>query len=283
MKIVFSEKCLEYESPGHPESPSRVSSSYEFLKDKFEFTKPSVCKEKDLRLVHTEDLIKKVKKNDFFDFDTPNIKNIYNYALLSVGGAIKAAQLALKGINSFSLMRPPGHHAGRDFLGGFCYFNNIAVAVKKLQQKRNMKIAICDFDVHHGNGTQDIFLGDESVLYISIHQVPLFPGTGFKTEKNCVNIPLPPGTTEDKYLKIFKHVIRTIKNFKPEILAISAGFDSYEGDSISNINLKKESYRKIGSMLSSVGVSSFSVLEGGYSNDLKFCIYNFLQGIEKHE
>jgi acetoin utilization deacetylase AcuC-like enzyme len=281
MKIVFSPKCVEYQFPGHLESPSRVLSSYEFLKDTFEFTKPSICKEKDLRLVHTENLIKKVKKNDFFDFDTPNIKNIYNYALLSVGGAVKAAQLALKGVNSFSLMRPPGHHAGRDFLGGFCYFNNIAVAVKKIQQKRSIRIAICDFDVHHGNGTQDIFFGEENVLYVSLHQAPLFPGTGLKTENNCINFPLPPGTRHKEYLKIFQHALKIIRDFEPEFLAISAGFDAYEKDTISHINLKKETYKKIGILLSDLKIPTFAVLEGGYSNDLKFCIYNFLKGIEK--
>ncbi|MBU7046459.1 MAG: histone deacetylase, partial [Theionarchaea archaeon] len=167
MKVVFSPRCLEFKSPGHPESPDRVRRSHQVLRDEhYEFQEPSPCTDNDLLKVHTPDLVTSVKENSFYDWDSPNLPHIYEYACLSAGGALMALDLCIKEGKSFSLMRPPGHHASRNRLGGFCYFNNIAVAVTSCFEKFS-KIAILDFDCHHGNGTQAIFLGDERVLYVS--------------------------------------------------------------------------------------------------------------------
>ncbi len=278
-KIISSEKCWQYNFPGHPESPERVKAAYEFLlKRGYEITHPSPCREKDILLAHTIEVLKNVKSGDFIDGDTLNDKKMYEFAMLSAGAAIEAAECALKGESAFSLMRPPGHHATKNRPGGFCYFNNIAIAVKHLiSQSPNLLISILDIDCHHGNGTQDIFLGDDNVLFVSIHQSPLYPGSGLTSEKNCINFPVRGGTGEDAYLEVLKKAIKEIDKFKPELLAVSAGFDTYEGDPITNLNLTKESYGKIAELIKNIALPRFAVLEGGYSSDLPECIFNFVE------
>jgi acetoin utilization deacetylase AcuC-like enzyme len=279
MKIVFSPECLEYGGGGHPESPERVKRIYEAIKDKYEFVRPAPCSDKELELVHSKALIEKVRRQDpsVFDSDTPNYQGIFNYAKLSVGAAIRAMELALKREKAFSLMRPPGHHSGRDFLGGFCYFNNIAIAVKKALERVG-KAAILDIDCHHGNGTQDIFLGRPGVLYVSIHQSPLYPGTGLRSEGNCINFPIPPHTGEREYLSVLEKAIKQIREFGPEFLGVSAGFDTYRGDPLTQMGLEKESYGRIGEIISGLGLPGFAVLEGGYSREIGECVRNFLNG-----
>ncbi|MDI6641375.1 MAG: histone deacetylase family protein [Elusimicrobiota bacterium] len=291
MKIVTTKKCWEYEDPGHPESPERVKRTYEYLRKlsrqvsgsseiQLEFVDvASAATEEDILRVHSPRLLNEVREEKFYEPDTPAIKGIFQFAMLSAGAAIESAEIATKGDVAFSLMRPPGHHAMYDQLGGFCYFNNIAIAVKYLIAKSsNHLIAILDIDCHHGNGTQDIFRDCDKVLFVSLHQVPLYPGTGLKSEKNCLNFPLPPGTDEKKYLTTLERALKEIDNFKPQTIAISAGFDTYKGDPITQMNLEKITYRKIGEMITSLNLPHFAVLEGGYSPDLPECIYNFLVG-----
>lgn len=276
-KIIFSKKCLEYETPGHPESPERVKSTYEYLGAQgFIFIEPEPAKEEDILSVHTRQLVEQVKKTDFFDADTPALPGIFDYATFSAAAAIKAMELGLKREPAFSLFRPPGHHAGKNFLGGFCYFNNIAIAVEKAVSL-GRRVAILDIDCHHGNGTQDIFLGNINVLYVSLHQVPLYPGTGLKSDLNCLNYPLRPGTGEKEYLDTLKEAIREIEKFSPDLLAISAGFDTYKDDPLTDIGLDVESYRRIKELIIESKFPYFSVLEGGYCPELKYCIYEFLK------
>jgi acetoin utilization deacetylase AcuC-like enzyme len=280
MRIFFSERCLKYSQFGHPESPVRVQSTYQYLKEKgFEFIKPNPCKDEDVFLAHSPKLLEEVKRESFFDLDTPVLPGIFEYAKLSAGSAIEAAQLCLEGEKTFSLMRPPGHHATKNTLGGFCYFNNIAIASLKIKEKVK-KIAIVDFDCHHGNGTEDIFFGREDFLYLSLHQSPLYPGTGLISRENCINYPLPAETSPDEYLSTLEQGLKQVEDFNPDVLAISAGFDSYKLDPITNLALEKETYREIGKMLSGLNKPVFSVLEGGYSRDLAECVYQFLSGLE---
>ncbi len=280
MKVFFSSKCLEYSQPGHPESPERVSSTYSFLRKKgFEFIEPSACNEEDILFAHTPELLESVKEERFFDMDTPALPGIFDHAMLAAGSAVNAASICLEGEIAFSLMRPPGHHATRNSLGGFCYFNNIAVAALKTGRKAG-KTAIIDFDCHHGNGTEDIFLGKEGFLYLSLHQSPLYPGTGLGSRENCINYPLASGTSADEYISVFEKALEQVVQFKPDLVAVSAGFDSYILDPITNLSLEKDTYRKIGAMLSGLNKPLFTVLEGGYSRDLPECIYQFLTGLE---
>jgi acetoin utilization deacetylase AcuC-like enzyme len=282
MKIIYSPECLEYQSSGHPESPERVRAAHRLLRKDHTFAKPRPCSGKELLLVHTQNLVDMVRNSRISDPDTPALPGMYRHACLSAGAALEAMRFALKGEKAFSLMRPPGHHAGRDFLGGFCYFNSIAVAVSKALLKAG-RAAILDIDCHHGNGTQDIFLRNRDVLYISLHQSPLYPGTGLESQDNCINFPLPPGTREKQYLSVLRKALTRISEFRPGLVAVSAGFDTYRGDTISNLSLEKESYLKIGEAISSLEFPGFAVLEGGYSTELAECVKNFLSGYGRYD
>ncbi len=269
MKIVFSKKCLRYDSPGHLESSERVQNTYELLRKskKFEFIKPEECSRQDLLLVHSKKMIDTIKRGKFVNFETPPLPGIYNYAKLAVGGAILAMDFALKEGESFSLMRPPGHHTGKSNFEGFCYFNNIAIAVMKALKKIK-RVAILDIDVHHGNGTQDIFLGNPKVIYISLHQYGfIYPGTGKHSEGNCYNYPLDSGIEEGEYIEKLEVGLDKIKGFKPDLIAVSAGFDTFEKDPLAGMKLKIETYSKISKMISELAKPRFAVLEGGYSKN----------------
>ncbi|GBD96832.1 MAG TPA: histone deacetylase [Nitrospirae bacterium] len=282
MKIFYSPECLEYSRPGHPESPARVESTYNFLKEKgYDFAGPAPCADEDILLAHTPKLLDSLKKESFFDFDTPAFPGIFEIAKLSAGAAVDAAMHCLsENEKAFSLMRPPGHHATKNDPGGFCYFNNIAIASIKAGEKVG-KIAIVDFDCHHGNGTEDIMLGKKNFLYLSLHQSPLYPGTGLRSRENCINYPLSSSTSPEQYLAALAEGLKEVERFNPDLLAISAGFDSYKLDPITSLTLEQETYREIGKMLSGLNRPAFAVLEGGYSRDLPDCVYQFLSGLEE--
>jgi len=259
-KIVFSEKCLEYGS-WHIESPQRVRKAYEILKERgYEFITPEPAREEDLLKVHDQEYIELLKRGAIEDPDTPAYENIYEYAKLSAGAAILAAE-----IQGFSLMRPPGHHAGRygialgAYTKGFCYINNIAVAVKHLDRTT----LILDIDGHHGNGTQEIFHGDPKVVYVSLHRHPHYPGTGAYSEANCLNFPLPADCGEAVYLKTLEEALRKVDMQKIEVIAVSAGFDAHAGD-LASLGLTEKTYKRIGEILASFRKPTFFVLEGGY-------------------
>jgi acetoin utilization deacetylase AcuC-like enzyme len=282
MKIFYSPKCLQYSQPGHPESPARVRFTYEYLEEKgYEFTEPRPCANGDILLAHTQELLDSVKNERFFDFDTPVFSGIFEIAKLSAGSAVEAALTCLNsGEKAFSLMRPPGHHATRNSLGGFCYFNNIAIASLRSKEKAG-KVAVVDFDCHHGNGTEDILLGKQDFLYLSLHQSPLYPGTGLKSRENCINYPLPSRTTPDEYLSFLEQGLKKVKEFDPGLVAVSAGFDTYKLDPITSLSLEQGTYREIGRLLAALKKPTFAILEGGYSEDLPECVYQFLQGLEE--
>lgn len=287
MKILFSKRCLEYEKNGHPESPERVKSTYEFLKKKkFDFLEPRLCSRKDLLLVHDKEFVDSVKDGNFYDPDTPNLPEMYDYARLSAGSAIEAMKIALEDEKTFSLMRPPGHHAGRNGKAlnapslGFCYFNNIAIACRKALDFVK-KVAIIDIDCHFGNGTQDIFLGNPKILYTSLHRFEygFYPGSGSKSEDNCLNYPLSYETTEKEYLDTLNNALTNVKKFNPDLVAISAGFDTHKNDPLTGgLGLKTTSFRKIGILLANLKKPSFTVLEGGYGKVLPECVHEFLIG-----
>ncbi len=281
MKIFYSHECLGYSQPGHPESPARAQYTYEYLEKKgLEFITPEPCTDEDILLAHTKDLLDRVKKGSFLDFDTPAYPGIYDIAKLSAGSTVNAAMHCLNNDEmAFSLMRPPGHHASKNNLGGFCYFNNIAIASIKAAKNAG-KVAIVDFDCHHGNGTEDIMLGRENFLYLSLHQSPLYPGTGLKSRGNCINYPLPASISPDEFLAVLSEGLKEVEKFNPDLLAVSAGFDSYKHDPITNLTLELETYNEIGGMLAGLKRPTFSLLEGGYSKDLPECVYQFLTGLE---
>lgn len=260
IKIIFSEKCLEY-GENQIENPERIEMAVKILKEKgYQFLTPQPASEKDLLLVHQADYLEKLKKGKIEDSDTPAHENIYQYAKLAAGGAILAAK-----IGGFSLMRPPGHHVGKSgpALGvqtrGFCYLNNIAIAVEFLRKKT----LILDIDGHHGNGTEEIFFGRKDIIYLSLHRYPYYPGTGFKSRGNCLNFPLPADCGEKLYLKTLKNALKSIDLKKIEVVAVSAGFDGHKGD-LASLGLTEKSFRKIGKEIAKLKKEAFFVLEGGY-------------------
>jgi acetoin utilization deacetylase AcuC-like enzyme len=259
-KIIFSEKCLGY-GAWHVEGPQRVKVAHEILKEKgYDFLEPTAASEEDLLKVHEAEYIWNLKKGLVEDSDTPAYDNIYEYARLSAGGAILAAK-----VNGFSIMRPPGHHAGRSgaalgvYTRGFCYLNNIAIAVKAL----NKPTLILDVDGHHGNGTQEIFQGDEKVVYVSLHRYPHYPGTGAYSEGNCLNFPLPADCGEQRYLETLDEALGMVDVGRFEVVAVSVGFDTHLGD-LASLGLTEKSYRKIGERIAALKKSAFFLLEGGY-------------------
>jgi len=281
MNIVFSEKCLEYNWAGHIERPERVIPAIVFLRERYAFLKPESASHQDLLSVHGREYVDRVrdaKTGSYLDGDTPAPQNIYEYALLSAGSAIQAAQG-----NGFSLMRPPGHHAGINgrAMGastlGFCYFNNIAIAVKKL----DLPTLILDIDGHHGNGTQEIFQADPKVTFISLHLHPTYPGTGLVSSGNSLNFPLPYSTGDDLYLNTLKKAFSQVEMHRIEVVAISAGFDAHHGD-LASLGLTSNCYREIGRIVGAYKKQVFGVLEGGYIGEyVGKDTHELIQGIKE--
>jgi acetoin utilization deacetylase AcuC-like enzyme len=263
MKIVFSEKCLDYNWHGHIERPERVRQALRILRERHAFLEPEPASQEDLLTVHSRehvDRIKNVEARSYLDGDTPAPENIYKYALLSAGAALQAAEE-----KAFSFMRPPGHHAGRNGVAlgastlGFCYFNNVAIAVKKL----GLQTLILDIDGHHGNGTQEIFQGDPKVTFISLHRHPTYPGTGLVSQGNCLNFPLPHSAGDALYLKTLEKALSRVDMANVEVIGISAGFDAHQGD-LASLGLTSSCYREIGRIVGAYTKPVFGVLEGGY-------------------
>lgn len=264
MKIIFSEKCLEY-GKNHIEGPDRVKTAAGILKNKgYEFLTPDRAPQKELLLAHTKDYVETIKKGSIEDQDTPAYQNIYEYASLAAGGAILAAR-----VGGFSLMRPPGHHAGPvgSALGastrGFCYFNNIAVAVKYLAKPT----LILDIDGHHGNGTEDIFSGQKNIIFISLHRCPEYPGTGLRSKENCFNFPLAADCGDSTYLKTLEKAFAQIDFAKIEVVAVSAGFDCHKGG-LASLGLTEKAFTEIGKKIAELKKHTFFVLEGGYDGQI---------------
>ncbi|MCM8764752.1 MAG: histone deacetylase [Candidatus Omnitrophica bacterium] len=285
MEIFFRKELLEYEEPGHPESPRRLEAIICFLEKKrrnnflgFEKATESLLGE-----IHSQKHVMAVKESKFFDPDTPNLPEIYRYATLSVGGAVAAAKSVLDKKDACALIRPPGHHAGRDFLGGFCYFNNISVAVNYCL-KSVKKVAILDLDGHHGNGTESIFRESKQVIYVSIHQSHCYPWTGITSFSNCFNFPVKEGTTFSDYKIFLFESIALINRFAPEVVAVSLGFDTHKNDPLLDLCFVDSDYYHMAKMIATgISVPCFFVLEGGYDiKSIGNSFYCFLSGWEKY-
>jgi acetoin utilization deacetylase AcuC-like enzyme len=273
MEIIFSPRCLEYNAPGHPESPARVRMLADYLaRLNFAFREPEPARDEEIRAVHTQDLLLRVRTGDFYDPDCPVYPNLEFHARLAVGGALLAQK-----VRGFSILRPPGHHAGPNFLGGFCYFNNIAVAVR-LSEKKTL---VVDIDGHHGNGTEAIFLGDPKVTYVSLHRMYNYPGTGHRSYANAINVPLPPRCGRERYVEALEGALaRAGKDH--EQLGISVGFDTYKDDPLASLGLEVSDYYDIGYVLGSLRLPTFAVLEGGYVPEIMGpAAAAFVRGLEE--
>lgn len=286
MKIYTDSRCVEYSAVGHPERPQRVAATVERLRGQTELPlswgQPGPVKEAVLLRAHTEAHLKRLNSPFDFDADTPVYPDLAGHALRAVGGALSALGSALEGEAAFSLMRPPGHHATQDQAMGFCYLNNIAIAVLEARARGLERVAVLDFDVHHGNGTEAILLNQPGCATFSIHQHPAYPGTGIKHLDHCFNYPVPPLTPRLTYRKVAEKLLSDLREFKPDLLAVSAGFDSYKADPLAQQQLEVEDFHWWGEAVQSIGAPHFSVLEGGYSPDLPELILAYMKGLEKN-
>ena len=271
---------------GHPEKIDRVTvviDNFKKLDNKdLVWKKPSKFNRSLLEITHNSDYINFVEKSfpekglSFLDGDTivsPGSKDATSDAVGSIITAIDGVQNKNFN-NAFCAVRPPGHHAEREKAMGFCIYNNVAVGANYLITKYKLKkVAIIDFDVHHGNGTQDIFYDNEKVLYISTHQYPYYPGSGTNDEKgkhnNILNIPLPAGTTSEEYLNAYEFVLKKIREFKPEFILLSAGFDAHKDDPLAQLQLVSKDFYNITKRTLELSKQYcdgkvVSILEGGY-------------------
>jgi acetoin utilization deacetylase AcuC-like enzyme len=227
------------------------------------------AREVDLQRCHAPEylaVLRSVSGPTWLDADTPASETSFEAALLAAGAAIQAVELG-----GFALARPPGHHALRDRAMGFCLVNNAAVAVRYAQAELGLgRIAILDWDVHHGNGTQAIFWDDPSVLYVSLHEWPFYPGTGGATEQaeTTMNVPMPAGSGDEEYLYAFEQTVGpAIERFAPELLVVSAGFDAHEDDPLAGMCVSAEGFRELAGRARTLAPRVAAVLEGGYNLD----------------
>ncbi len=304
--FLFHEDYLKHNTGyGHPENEQRLISIVEHLKKtglwkELVLLTPSKADVNWILKIHTLQHVEFVKEmcqtnRRVLDFgDTLVCRESYDIALLAVGGVLTAIDHVMHGTvrNAFCAVRPPGHHAEHNQAMGFCLFNNIAIAARYIQDKHQLeKIAIIDWDVHHGNGTQHSFYDDPTVFYISLHQFPHYPGTGNHSEKGqgkgkdyTLNFPMAAGSGEMEYLKIFKDKIQPVLNhFEPDFILISAGFDAHKNDPLSSIQLTENTYIQMTKILKQIAEDYckgriVSVLEGGYNlNELASSVEGHLK------
>ncbi len=326
VKIITDERCAGYSLDGHPERPLRILASLELLRNQtelpIEWAEPGPVSDPQILRAHSPKHLARLNKPVDFDADTPFYENIAGFARASAAAALTALTAARKGESVFSLMRPPGHHATHDRAMGFCYLNNIAIAVleaaanvspspppteerggvrRQIASSSNplapalsppkrgegvgiglKRIAVFDFDVHHGNGTEAILLNRPGTAFFSIHLYPFYPGTGSANAgNNCFNYPVEPGLPRRDYRAALARALADLKKFRPDLVAVSAGFDAYVRDPLVQGVLVVDDFYWLGQSLRALGVPLFSLLEGGYSRDLPELILAYLKGVEE--
>ena len=285
LTIITDPRCIGYSAPGHPERPARISGTVALLEaqDKLAlaWSEPPPASEAAILRAHTEQHLQRLDRETDFDGDTPAYPDIAAHARRSAGGALLALESAKAGKTAFSLMRPPGHHATQNRAMGFCYLNSIAIAALAAQAAGYKRVAVFDFDVHHGNGTEEIMLDKTGLAFLSVHQYPAYPGTGQANRGgNCLNFPVAPATPRQDYRAILSRALAELKNFGPDMIAVSAGFDAFSGDPLADGTLEAEDFQWLGEMIRGMEVPAFSILEGGYSAELPELILAYLRGLD---
>ena len=281
LTLIFDRSATEYGSMYHPEKSARLINTEAYLLDKrpeWAWTTPRLASEQEVLRVHLPKHLERLRQPFDFDADTPYFPGIEEHARCAAGAAIVAAELAFRGRKAFSLMRPPGHHATSTEAMGFCYLNSVAIAAHYALASGCERVAIWDFDAHHGNGTEEIVFGNRRIRFASIHQYPGYPGTGLRSRGNVFNWPIPPGCDAATHASAVHRALDHLVEFNPDLLLVSAGFDAFAGDPITDMTLEGEDFAKFGQHLCATGLPAAAILEGGYSGELPALIEAFLTG-----
>ncbi len=287
MLILHDPRCADYGSSMRPEQPSRVIRSAQHLREQhpaWEWQVPSTVDENLPRLAHSDAMLLRLESPPDFDADTPFFPHIAEHARRAVAAAVGAAAFALEHrAPVFSLMRPPGHHATATEPMGFCYMNSIAVAALHAQKNLGAaRVAVWDFDAHHGNGTEAILLDRENFFFASVHQVPGYPGTGMRDRgARTRNWPVPPRAPRENHLAALRESLDAVVAFQPDLVLVSAGFDAYADDPITTMSLEVDDFAALGRNLRASGCVAAAILEGGYSSELPWLIDAFLSAWDK--
>ncbi|GAW91957.1 histone deacetylase family protein [Calderihabitans maritimus] len=294
LALIYHPDYLQHETGTHPENQKRLKVIMNFLKERgylnrLDVLTPEPAIPQHVHMVHISKYVSEIASiaqhgGDRWDWDTIISPKSYEVALLAAGGTILAVEKVVRGEyqTAWALVRPPGHHAEPDRAMGFCLFNNVAIAARYAQKVLGLKrILIVDWDVHHGNGTQTAFWNDSSVLFFSVHQKPLYPGTGAAEESGgaeakgyTVNVPLPPGTGDSGYRYAFENILIPIaEKFKPQLVMVSAGLDAHYADPLANMNLTNSGFKTLTALVCQLADSTCQgkvvlALEGGYNLDV---------------
>lgn len=291
MLILHDPRCADYGSSMRPEQPARVIRSAEHLRSAhpdWTWRAPvdSLASDEAILLAHVPAHLKRLGVTRDFDGDTPYFPGIADHARRSVAAAIDAVRHALTSRPTepvFSLMRPPGHHATATQAMGFCYLNQIAIAALYAQRHLGAeKVAVWDFDAHHGNGTEAILQGQTHVFFASVHQYPGYPGTGTQDHGPHIrNWPVAPRTPRVDHMGALRASLDAVVSFAPSVILVSAGFDAYARDPITSMTLEAEDFATLGRWLREAGIPAAALLEGGYHGDLPLLIDAFLSAWNK--
>ena len=277
--VIFDRTATEFGQDSHPEQPARLINTEAYLLDKhpdWQWLRPRLATVEEVLRAHRPEHLERLRQPIEFDADTPYYPGIDEHARRAAGAAIVAVDLTLSGRRSFSLMRPPGHHAGPATAMGFCYLNSIAIAAEYALAIGCERVAIWDFDAHHGNGTEDIVSGNKRIRFTSAHEYPGYPGTGNSSYGNIFNWPVLPGSTAQEHVGAIEEALDCSLNFNPDLLLVSAGFDAYAGDPLTEMTLEVEHFAGFGRRLRESGLSAAAILEGGYSRQLPMLVEAFL-------
>lgn len=283
MIIYYDPLCAEYGSSMRPEQPARVLRSAAHLKvahPDWTWRQPARPEEATLLQAHTPAHLRRISRAPDIDEDTPYFAGIADHARRAVGAALGATQAALAGQPAFALMRPPGHHCTRDQAMGFCYLNQIAIAALQAAGT-GRRVAVWDFDAHHGNGTEAILAGRPALFFASVHQSPGYPGTGTHSTDQGRNFPVAPHTPRPQHMAALAESWAAVQAFQPDLVLVSAGFDAYAGDPITAMTLEAADFAELGRWLRQAAIPAAAVLEGGYSADLPELIDAFLSAWNK--